>query len=122
MRRNVVLKGAKFEVEFAVLDDGRIPAEVFLLSQKPQHQARLWALFKLLADAGQIRNDQHFKKLQGDFFEFKNFQIRMPCFFLPGGRVVVTHGFIKKQNAVDKSELVRAATIKTAYERHCAKK
>lgn len=57
-------------------------------------------LFRVLGDTGRISNEEQFKKLQDEFFEFKAFQLRLPCYHAPGrrGRVVVTHGFIKKKN------------------------
>lgn len=113
MDTNLVYTGVRFRIEFAVLVDGSMPAKTFFLEQMPQNQAKMMALFKRLGDAGVIKNHEHFKKLSGDFFEFKSFQIRMPCYFLPGRRVVITHGFIKKKDAVDKQQLERAANIKT---------
>ncbi|MEO8724494.1 MAG: type II toxin-antitoxin system RelE/ParE family toxin [Acidobacteriaceae bacterium] len=94
-----------------------MPAEVFLLKQPIQHQARLSVLFEKLSDHGQISNREQFKKLTRELWEFKAFQIRMPCYFRPDRRVVVTHGFIKKKDRVDKQELTRAEAIRNEYER-----
>lgn len=70
-------------------------------------------LFNKLGEQGWIANKEHFKKIEGtEFFEFKNFQIRMPCYFLPGNLVVITHGFRKKGERIPPSEIDRAARIK----------
>ena len=73
-------------------------------------------LFRVLGDTGRISSEEQFKKLQDDFFEFKAFQLRLPCYFAPGRRVVITHGFIKKKNVIPKQELLRAKSIKQQYE------
>lgn len=112
----VAYAGKLFSIEFARLRNGSIPALEFLNDQKPQHRARILYLFKLLGDHGRISNDEHFKKFRGDFWEFKNFQIRLFCYFRPGKRVVVTHGFIKKKNATNQAEFDRAISIKAEYE------
>lgn len=72
---------------------------------------------KLLGDTGRIRNPEQFGKFTDGFFEFKAFQVRMPCYFRPDKRVVITHGFMKKKEGVaPKQEIERAVQIKTEYE------
>jgi hypothetical protein len=70
-------------------------------------------LFNKIGEQGRIANKEQFKRIEGtEFFEFKNFQIRMPCFFLPGSLVVITHGFRKKGDRIPPSEIDRATRIK----------
>jgi hypothetical protein len=113
---NIAHSGSQFTIEFAEVGDGSMPAKSFLDHQEPKFQARMYALFKRLGDSGRIANQEQFKKLTGEFWEFKSFQIRMPCYFAPGRRLVVTHGFIKKKDAVSRQEKERAASIKAEYE------
>ena len=47
-----------------------------------------------------------------DFFEFKSFQVRMPCYFQPGRTLVITHGFRKKGGRIPPSEIARAKRIR----------
>jgi hypothetical protein len=69
-------------------------------------------LFKLLGDRGWINNDQKFKPIEGTkFCEFKDFQIRMPCFRV-GDTWVITHGFVKKKGPIPPAEIARAERIK----------
>jgi Phage derived protein Gp49-like (DUF891) len=71
-------------------------------------------LFNRIAEQGKIANREHFKRIEGtEFFEFKNFQIRMPCYFLQGSLVVITHGFRKKGDRIPPSEIDRATRIKS---------
>jgi len=67
----------------------------------------------LLGDRGWINNDQKFKPLGTDkLFEIKDFQIRMPC-FRDGDVMVITHGFLKKRDAVPPEEIERAKRIRS---------
>lgn len=76
-------------------------------------KARLLVLFERLGDHGVISNAEKFKKVEGsDFFEFKCFQVRALCFTLPGGRIVLTHGFIKKRERFDRREIDKAHAIR----------
>jgi hypothetical protein len=40
----------------------------------------------------------------------------MPCYFRNDGRVVITHGFLKKDDKIRAGELARATNIKNEYE------
>jgi len=72
-------------------------------------RAKLNKLFETLGDQGKISNEQKFKKIDDtEFFEFKSFQIRMPCFFVRGQLVVITHGFFKKKDKTPSGEIDRA--------------
>lgn len=75
-------------------------------------------LFKRLGDEGRIGNEEKFKRIEGTgFFEFKAFQVRMPCYYTAGRRVVITHGFRKQADRIRRSELRRAENIRSEYER-----
>ena len=64
-------------------------------------------IIKRMADEGKVANREQFKKIEGeDFFEFKNFQIRMPCYFHAAGRLIITHGFIKKEDGLGPKKLI----------------
>jgi hypothetical protein len=110
----IVARGAWGSVEYATRDNGTRPAEEFIQSRDPSDQAKLAALFRRLADFGRIDNRQKFKKVEGDIFEFKSFQIRIGC-FQSGRTWFLTHGFVKKQDRWPKSELERAQTIRKEH-------
>src|SRR5579863_2394394 len=93
----VAYRGIRFTVEYAIRCDGSVPAQDFFHVIEARWQARLVVLFKLLGDTGLIRNPEQFRKFTDGFFEFKAFQVRMPCYFRPDKRVVITHGFAKKK-------------------------
>jgi len=110
--------GEKFSIEFYVGLDGSIPTREWLESQPLKMQIKLAALFKYLGDIGKIFNEQKFKHLTGtdQLFEFKADQGRVLCFFFIGGRVILTHGFLKKVDKTPKSEIERAEKIKKDFE------
>jgi len=97
--------------------DGTIPGLEFLRDQDAKWQAQIHVLFRRLGDEVRISNREKFKRIEGtDFWEFKAFQIRMPCYFRPDQRVVITHGFIKKDDKIRRSDLERAESIKRQHE------
>ena len=120
MAVNVLCVGRKLTVEFAVRSDGTMPAKLFFDSLDPQDKRKLMVLFQWLADEGRIVNREKFKKVEGTqgLFEFKSFQIRMPGFFTPDRRFVITHGFRKKKDAFPKSEVEIAYRIRDENLRH----
>lgn len=111
MERPVAYSGTRLRVVFAVCTDGSSPAKGFFEQLAQSDQAKLLAMFRMLGETGQLRNREKFKKILGPLFEFKSFQIRMPCFF-DGSAVVITHGFVKKQNSIPNSEIEKAERIK----------
>ena len=92
-----------------------MPALEFFLDLPEKDAGRLDALFRRLAESGQIKNAEQFKKLddrQGRaIWEFKRFQIRFLGGFVPGGQFVIAHGVRKKKDKHKTSDLDRAARI-----------
>ncbi|MBI4572035.1 MAG: type II toxin-antitoxin system RelE/ParE family toxin [candidate division NC10 bacterium] len=111
--------GAKIRVEAVVLDDGSCPAEEFLNHLGELGTAKMKGLFDLFVRTyPRHLSDQKFKRIEGtDLFEFKSFQIRMPCFFSQDGRVLLAHGLIKKTDKLQVSDVRKAREIKASFER-----
>lgn len=115
----LITSGPAFRIEaFVSAQDGAL-AEEFLDSLSEKEQVRLAALFQRLADAGRIWNEQKFKHLEGtdSIFEFKADENRVLCFFFVGKRVILTHGFKKRQAKTPKGEIERAERLKAEFER-----
>lgn len=108
--RPVLARGGKLTIVCARRANGSSPAREFIESLDMGDQGKLFAMFQRMADVGQISNRQKFKKLDGKIFEFKSYQIRMPC-FRDGLQWVITHGFVKKRDRVPPAEIVRANAI-----------
>jgi len=111
--------GARTRIEAVVLADGSCPAEDFLDTLRPADAAKVMALFDLFVQRfPQPLSREKFKKIEGTpgLFEFKSFQIRLLCFFRPGGRVLLTHGLIKKADRLPSQEIARAHAIQATYD------
>jgi len=112
----VAYRGSRFTIEYARQANGDVPGLEFFKSLDARWQARLFYLYKMLGGIGQIRNKEMFRKEEGEFFAFKAFQARLLCYFRSDQRVVITHGFSKKTDNINKQEFARAARIKQEYE------
>ena len=111
MERPIAYRGRMFTIAYAVERSGRSPGREFFDELPGQDQAKVMRLFALLAEQGKITNPEKFGDLGQGFREFKSFQIRMPCRFVAGGIVLVTHGFFKKSDKTPKAEIDRARRI-----------
>jgi phage-related protein len=111
----VLYEGNFHSIELAVTMDGECPAKEFLDSLPVEKRAQIIRIIKRLADFGKIHHREQFKKIEDDFYEFKYYQIRMPCFFMPNQRVVITHGFIKKGDHIGEGQILRMKRIRREY-------
>jgi phage-related protein len=114
----VIYKGSSFTIEAVRVKDGTCPAREFLDSLGERDVARLKALFQQFCERWpNFTNKEMFKKIEGTkgLFEFKDHQVRLPCFFEAGGRAILTHGFRKKANRIPKAEIKRAEDIRSFY-------
>ncbi|MEZ4815744.1 MAG: type II toxin-antitoxin system RelE/ParE family toxin [Bdellovibrionota bacterium] len=115
----LVARGNVFAIEAFISDQGGPLALKFLESLSEKEQVPMAALFQRMADTGKIWNEQKFKHLEGSdsIFEFKTNENRVLCFFFVGKRVILTHGFKKKQPKTPKDEIERAENLKKEFER-----
>ncbi len=117
-KREILYQGKFYAVELAVTSNGRCPAKKFLDGLSKVDKEKILRIIKRLADEGKVANREQFKKIEGEeFFEFKNFQIRMPCYFHEDGRVIITHGFPKKEESIKPEEIDRMKRIRDEYEK-----
>jgi phage-related protein len=113
----LVYDGSELRIEFYQTADGTVPAEDWLDGQKVKIQQKFAALFAWIGDHGKIFNEREFKHLTGteQIFEFKVDGGRVLCFFFSGGRLVLTHGFIKKSDKTPKGEIETAESFKADF-------
>jgi hypothetical protein len=115
--REVLYKGKFLSVELAITSNGKCPAKKFLDGLSKSDREKILRIIKRLADKGKVANREQFKKIEGtDFFEFKNFQTRMPCYFHAGRRVIITHGFPKQKDSIEPKQIDRMERIRYEYE------
>jgi hypothetical protein len=113
MERVIANRGVTRTVAYALLKSGESPGADFYRELSREDQARLDHSFRLMGDRGRIDNDEKFGVLAPGLFEFKEYQIRMPCAWArqERGVLLITHGFIKKRDRVRRQEIERARRI-----------
>ncbi len=111
MSRPVAYQGQARRIVYAITSAGS-PGLDFVDGLDVRNKAKVFKLFQMLGDRGEIHNKEHFKPIEGTkFCEFKSHQIRIPC-YRDGLFWIVTHGFIKKDFKIDPAELRRAERIR----------
>jgi hypothetical protein len=116
-RQCTIYQGSYLRIECLVLADGSSPAWEFLQGLDDRERRRLAVLFEMLGDTGRISNREKFKKLEGseEVWEFKSFQIRMPCFFTAGRVVMLLFGLRKKSDRWKRADVRRAEEMRRWY-------
>jgi Gp49-like protein DUF891 len=115
MAQTILCSGRKIQIEFAVRANGTMPAKEFFDNDLTElERQKLRPPMARLADDGRVANEERFKRVEGtkELWEFKLHQVRMPGFYLPGGRFVLTHGLRKKKDRLSKSDIEVAETIR----------
>lgn len=110
----IAVNGEKLTIEWAVDSRGRMPALEFYKELSLKERQRVLALFKRLADTGDIASREHFKSLgkSGDnLWEFKRSELRLLGDYRPGGRFIVALGLRKKKNDLNRSDIEKASRI-----------
>ena len=98
-----------FIVEFYETEDGEKPVEEFLDSLEPKMRAKMAAMMMLLAEKGNELRKPYTESLEDGIFELRAVQgsniTRALFFFYVGQRIIVTNGFIKKQQKAPRKEI-----------------
>lgn len=106
----IVVRGNLRTIEYAIRANGSMPAKEFIEGLSVPDQAKILVLFRRMADKGDVPNREQFKLVEGKIFEFKKQQIRVFC-FRKGDRWLLTNGYKKKRDKLDRSEIDRAQRI-----------
>ncbi len=117
----LLLSGEKFKIYGLFVCD-TCEAEVFLSDLSEKEKSKLIPQLHYTANNGLLRNEQKFKCVGDDIFEFKGFQSRLLCFFDKGKLIILSHGCIKKRDKLDPSEIKKARKRREEYFRKDVKK
>jgi phage-related protein len=109
-----VASGQARVIECAREASGAYPSQEFLCSLSEKKLRSINVLFRKIADFGRNTNEEQFKKVEGEIWEFKRGQIRIGCFQV-GSRWILTHGFIKKQDKWPRTQIERAERIRKEH-------
>jgi Phage derived protein Gp49-like (DUF891) len=113
---DVHYEGRIWRLVWGVDSSGRYRAREFFCGLQGADRAKFEALFRRLADSGEIKNKERFVKEIGGIWCFKQHGQRIACLF-DEGDVVLIHGFVKKTTRSKRSrrELETAARLRERY-------
>ena len=108
-----------FEVEYFEDDNGKYPVEEFILSQEAKMQAKIFRMITLLEEYGNQLRDPYSKELEDKIFELRIKQssniTRILYFFVVGKKIILTNGFVKKQDRTPPGEIKLAKERRKRY-------
>lgn len=109
-------EGRKLAISCMVRPSGQCPAGRFLDELTDAERSGVDVIFQRLGDHGQLRNTTKFKKMGGtDIWEIKSGQIRIFCFWHPGGHLILAFGLRKKSNRHRPKDIARATSMRTEF-------
>lgn len=113
----LLYKGSKFAI-YAIVKSGVCLATDFIENECTRsEQKKVVALLQRAAEHGPPKNKEKYESLRGGISQFKSYQIRIPCFFDKGGKIILTHGFRKKKtrSKTFRDELEKAKKYRDEY-------
>lgn len=107
------------EVIFYAKPDGTEPAKEFLLELEPKMRAKMVKTIELLRENGTDLREPYSKPIDGGIFELRakvgSNITRVLYFFIRGGNVILTNGFVKKEAKTPESEKDLARKYRADY-------
>lgn len=114
-----------FEIVVYERENGSIPFMEFLDCLSPKMKAKILRDLDLLEDKGNTLREPYSKHLEDGIFELRTKLAsditRSLYFFYDGRRIVITHGFVKKQEKTPPAEILRAKEYRADWLRRNAK-
>ena len=109
----------QFQVEFYDTEDGRTPTQEFLDSLEPKMNAKMVGLMEILEEKGYSLREPYSAPLEDGIFELRATQgsniSRALFFFYVEGRIVITHGFIKKTQKTPRAQIELAKKYRADF-------
>ena len=109
----------QFQVEFYETEDGRTPTQEFLDSLEPKMNAKMVGLMEILEEKGYSLREPYSAPLEDGIFELRAVQgsniSRALFFFYVEGRIVITHGFIKKTQKTPRAQIELAKKYRNDF-------
>ena len=110
-----------FTVEFYETEDGKRPVETFLDALDIKLRAKTTSMILLLAEKGPLLRKPYTESLDEGICELRVIQgnniARVLFFFYFGHQIIITNGFIKKQQKTPRKELELAKARRAAFYR-----
>ena len=109
----------QFQVEFYDTEDGRTPIQEFLDSLEPKMNAKMVGLMEILEEKGYSLREPYSAPLEDGIYELRAVQgsniSRALFFFYVEGRIVITHGFIKKTQKTPRAQIELAKKYRADF-------
>ncbi len=115
MKEYIAYRGRVFQIEWYFDTNGKSQALEYAEKLSLSDKAKLENLLRLMGNMGRIRNPSKFRPEGDQIFALKPQPHRFLCFFFEGGKMIITNGFIKKQNQLPKKEKERALRYMNDY-------
>lgn len=110
-----------FELEVYEKENGDVPFVEFLNSVSPKMRAKILRDVDLLEQFGNRLREPYSKHLDDGIFELRTKLAtditRTLYFFFEGDRIIITHGFVKKQMKTPQQEIERAKQYREDWRR-----
>lgn len=117
---------SKFKAEFYKTESGEKPAKEFMLSQDEKMKTKLFGLVDVLEQYGNQLREPYSKPLGDGIFELRakigTDISRVLYFFYYEGRIILTHGFVKKTQKTPPSEIKKAKQYRKDFLERSEKK
>ena len=110
-------KDSEFEI-YAIVKSGECLATKFIETKCiRREEKKVIALLERAAKHGPPRNNEKCKHWADGIWEFKSHQVRILWFYDEGRKIILTHGFKKKdtRSKVFIAELKRAKSLRDEY-------
>ena len=108
-----------FTVVLYETEDGKTPVEDWMDSLDPKMRAKLIAMLLLLEEKGNALRKPYTESLGDGIFELRAIQgnniSRALFFFYFNQRIIVTNGFIKKQQKTPKAQIALAKKYRKIF-------
>ena len=113
----LIYKGEYFAVYFHAEAPGFSSINEYFKSCQDITRASLLFLVKRIADTGRIFDERKFRceDKENKIYCFKPREERFFCFFIKDKRIIITSGYTKKEQKLDKNELAKAIKIRNEY-------
>jgi len=117
----IAYAGDVFQIEFYFDEAGKSQSKDYLMELAQAEVKKFAHLLQMMGDSGQIRNKEKFRNEGDKIYAFKPQPHRFLCFFFDGNKIIITNGFMKKQQKLPKAEKERALKSKQDYENRIRK-
>lgn len=105
-----------WKLEEYTAPNGDKPVLTFLTGLEGKHKRQAIALIELLRERGNTIREPQSKMVETGLFELRGHQVRIFYVFLPGQRIVLLDGIVKKKDEIPATALKRVRAYRQALE------